>query len=275
MGIRRNARRSIAVGLSAIVAVSILGLTEPPEVNAAFPGATGRIVWQRNDAVSGHIWTMRPDGTDKVELAEGYFPAWSPDGSKLVFTSPSGLEIMDADGTNRSLIAADGSWPTWSPDGTRIAFARFDTIDSGWDIYTMNADGTGVVGLTNVIAEEIMPSWSPDGTRIAYQSNLSGTPSVWTMNADGSDATNLTPTGGGAPDWSPDGTKIAFDWGGIDGIWVMNANGSAKVRVESTGSTPAWSPDGSRIVYTDRDTVNDELVSMAADGSDSDPSHQR
>ena len=40
-----------------------------------------RIAWER----AGSIWTMKPDGSDKVDLGPGLDPNWSPDGTKLTF----------------------------------------------------------------------------------------------------------------------------------------------------------------------------------------------
>src|SRR5215208_3831615 len=54
-----------------------------------------------------------------------------------------------------------------------------------YDIYTMNADGSGVTRLTNDPARDIQPAWSPDGTKIAFVSIRDGNTEVYVMNADG------------------------------------------------------------------------------------------
>ena len=72
--------------------------------------------------------------------------------------------------TNHS--ETDGT-PAWSPDGTRIAFTS-DRDGDNDEIYVMNADGSGVTRLTNHSASDWMPTWSPDGARIAFASQRDG-----------------------------------------------------------------------------------------------------
>jgi Tol biopolymer transport system component len=93
-------------------------------------------------------------------------------------------------GTN-GLIAfqsmATDTFPTWSSNGSKIAFASFDCCPAGanYDIWSMNADGSGQTNLTNNPAEDILPAWQPGGSKIAFQTNRDGNPEIYTMNADG------------------------------------------------------------------------------------------
>ena len=63
-------------------------------------------------------------------------------------------------------ISADDFSPSWSPDGTKIAFTSH--MDDNREIYIMNADGSNQTRLTNEPTGDFYPSWSPDGTRIAF-----------------------------------------------------------------------------------------------------------
>ena len=54
----------------------------------------------------------------------------------------------------------------------RIAFAS--TGDGDWEIYVMNADGTGQTRLTVNTADDFSPAWSPDGGKIAFVSGRDG-----------------------------------------------------------------------------------------------------
>lgn len=77
----------------------------------------------------------------------------------------------------------------------------------------VQADGSGLVRLTNDPAVESSPAWSPDGTRTAFVSQRGGNAEVWAMNANGSGQMDLTVTPGldeSSPAWSPDGERIAY-----------------------------------------------------------------
>ena len=79
---------------------------------------------------------------------------------------------MKPDGSDQIRITSSpfqdciGNAP-WSPDGSRIAFFR-NTDREDWEIYIMNADGTGEVRLTDNSINDQGPSWRPvlEGTAV-------------------------------------------------------------------------------------------------------------
>jgi len=89
--------------------------------------------------------------------------------------------------------------PAWSPDGTRIAFVRRSQTTS--DVFLMNANGSGLVNLTNTPAiPEVSPTWSPDGKMIAFVSKGD----IYAINAGGGLANRLTLLGNvAATSWGP------------------------------------------------------------------------
>jgi TolB protein len=133
----------------------------------------------------------------------------------------------------------------------RIAYAR--TSPAGFQIHTVNADGTGDTPITSGAAGASDPSWSPDGNRLAFTRGGE----IWAMDANGTNATQLT-TGalGGRPAWSPDGGRIAYVSfaNGRTDLWVMAANGTGQTNLTATATfsedDPAWSPDGTRLLFT-------------------------
>ncbi len=109
-----------------------------------------------------------------------------------------------------AVTMAPASMATLPGDNGKIAFAT--NRDGNFEIYAMNADGTGQSNVTNSAGLDGGPAWSPDGTKIAFHTNRDGNFEVYLMNDDGTGPTNLTNNAAEdvTPDWSPDGTKIAF-----------------------------------------------------------------
>ena len=96
----------------------------------------------------------------------------------------------------------------------------------------------------------------PAPQRIIFQSNRSGDWEIYSIDADGSDLTNLTnnPAQDIYPTWSPDGQHIAFLSNCDDqlGVYLMNPDGSAlKFLASASGFNEniAWSPDSTRLAY--------------------------
>jgi Tol biopolymer transport system component len=143
--------------------------------------------------------------------------------------------------------------------------------DGDAEIYSMNADGSGLTRLTNDPGPDLHPTWSPDGSKIAFSRLLEGANfEIFVMDADGTDQTNLTdnPASDQIPAWSPDGTRLAFTSSRDSGsdIIVMDADGTDQTNLTDgpfRDISPAWSPDGTKIVFR-RDNG---IAVMNADGT--------
>lgn len=104
--------------------------------------------------------------------------------------------------------------PSWSPDGTRVTFSS-NRIGGDYEIYTagISAAETDVVQLTNNSINDTGPSWSPDGTRIVFNSNVGGSWDLYEVDPlNTSTVRQLTFHAGidfGA-DYLPDGSGILF-----------------------------------------------------------------
>jgi dipeptidyl aminopeptidase/acylaminoacyl peptidase len=160
----------------------------------------------------------------------------------------------------------------------RIAFAR-DVGPSGYDIYAMNPDGSGVTQLTDG-AFDLRPAYSPDGEQIVFSRRLPGASrsQIWLMNADGSGQVPLTDPAFDEDDaqFSPDGDRVVFEreLGGRPQVFVMNVDGSGVTQLTFAGaddaraSDPSFSPDGNQIAFARRtSTTQSEIWIMNSDGS--------
>ncbi|MFZ2504378.1 MAG: hypothetical protein WAW88_17080 [Nocardioides sp.] len=117
-------------------------------------GAQHEIVVVNTDGTGEVIVSAGAAGSDRANfLEEDRAPAWSPDGTKLVFMSqaqvpsccgPWQLWAANADGSGLTNLSADDTvqdqFPAWSPDGTAIVFAR--ASGAGSDLFTMPAPTT-------------------------------------------------------------------------------------------------------------------------------------
>ncbi len=157
-------------------------------------------------------------------------------------------------------------------DNGRIAFQS--TRHGNWEIYTMDADGSDVIRLTNIAADDERPGWSPDGTKIVFGSRRGGNADIYVMNADGSGVTRLTTHAGEdyAPQWSADGTKIVFrsSRDGNAEVYVMNTDGSNQANLThnpADDNGPVWSPLGNKIAFSSDRAGNLNVYTMNVDGS--------
>jgi TolB protein len=290
-------------GLLALAISSSAACTGPATVYKP-SGLPGLVAFASDRDNNIHIYTINPDGTGVLPTSSDNrtfdsLPRWSPDGSKMVFSSnQSGnyqIWSMNADGSDRKRLTdlkGRSALPRWSPDGSKIAFTS-EVLNAAGDndleIFVINSDGSGVQQLTisparadGKTAWNSVPAWSPDSSRILFSSNREGdgiAPILYIMNSDGSDQKKFglsVAMDGSEPDWSPVTNKIACVRGTAakGDIWVMDASSPFPALSASkiTGNiddnrSPVWSPDGKQIAYVSDVNGNKDVYIMNADGS--------
>ena len=232
--------------------------------------------------------------------AEGY---WSPEGDRIVYqaTPAEGgcdqIYVMGADGSDPTLVSTGTGRTTCAyflPRRNRIVYSSTHAVSEecpptpdhsrgyvwplydSYDIWSANADGTGMKRLTDTGHYDAEATVSTDGKWIVFTSTRDGDIELYKMRTDGSEVTRLTNAPGydGGAFFSADGTKIVFrasrpegqeleDYRALlaDGlvrpgkleIYWMNADGTNVTQVTDNGAAnfaPFFTPDGERIIFS-------------------------
>lgn len=272
---------------TAILAAALAATAAAAPAHAAFPGANGKVAFQRNQSPgTDQVHVANADGSGRVQVTrpQHYFggtdgfiqPSFSPDGTRLVVLSQSGGRPWTVYANAAQLKRIDGAlneqWsaeqPHWTTDG-RIVFGVIDGTDPMNPVYrgihsVRASDGGDLRQLTHGVDFDATPS--PDGSRLAFVRRVSeengGTGALMVANADGSNPVAVHTAAGDdfpmSPDWSPDSQTIVFDRS-QKGIASVLAGGgevrtvTPKCLDPGTGcgwdSQPVFSPDGTKILF--------------------------
>jgi TolB protein len=144
--------------------------------------------------------------------------------------------------------------PVYSPDGSKIAFTS--NRDGNPEIYVMNRDGGNLRRMTSNPAIDVTPTWSPSGNQLAWVSDRTGNPYIYIMNADGTGQRSLINEICDRPTWSSGQfNEIAYaarTGPGYDIKLYSFEDGTTKRLTDGIGSneSPAFSPNGRHIAFT-------------------------
>ncbi|UCC47593.1 MAG: PD40 domain-containing protein [Gemmatimonadota bacterium] len=167
-----------------------------------------------------------------AQVGEVFNPAWSHDGSQIVFSASVGglmdLFILDVGSGAIRRVTNDAYadvQPTWSPDGRRIAFVsdRFSTDMEilrwgNYELALLDVE-TGAIErvATFVDGKSINPQWSADGSSLYFLSDQNGITNVYRVALADGELYQITQLAGGvsgitgaSPAMSLAGDKLVF-----------------------------------------------------------------
>lgn len=156
--------------------------------------------------------------------------------------------------------------PAYSPDGSKILFSS--NMTGNLDLWEVSTESRGLRRITEDAAEDWDPIYSPDGKYILWSSNRNGHFEIWMANADGSGSRPVTMDGVDAenPGMTPDGKWIVYNSYNPDlkirGIWKIRPDRTGAVRI-APGLTqwPEVSPDGRYASYGFyKQSLNDRMT---------------
>lgn len=243
------------------------------------------------------MFLMNVDGTNQRAVSNSLVrcspPILSNNGTKIAFTTYdnnyyNNLYIIDIDGQNQKLLSKAKQFcgsPVWSPDDNRITFVKNDNNVSGtYDIYSIKADGSNEIRLTNK-NDNFSPQYFSDNTSIIFVSSNNNTTGIYKMNIDGGNKQLLTPQNKsfGDPKISPNGNKISItsnDWNGSQ-IFVMNSDGNNLKQITFTVSSkyfdtgfprdgncnPVWSPNSDKLAYVSYENGSPDIFIINSNGT--------
>ena len=223
-------------------------------------------------SIPEEVWVVDVATGQERKVADGFDPAWSPDGSRLAYATngrrradgPAGatdnaIHVMDADGTNDHPVLSVAEVPQDLEPGHRLPFRPAT--------FRLRA-----------------PAWAPDG-RMLLASADGHTGMALTFDERGRDLRVWTPAyegGVGRASWSPRGDRLAVEVRpptGVDVVTLVEPASGRETRIGGPpegfqADSPTWAPDGRRLALVERALTDPrrpepprELRTYGADGA--------
>ena len=230
------------------------------------------------------VFTASPDGGGEQQVTSDQLKvhglAWSGDGEHLFFSSNRGgafgLWRVGKRGGKPQPVTLGGinaDSVSTSRDGRRLIFETENASSQLWTLPLSDDRSAPPAYLTRASGWHWHPSISPDGASLAFVSDRSGSPEVWTTQADGTSPRKLTSFGGpytNSTSWSPDGGKILFATP-VEGnfeIFAVDAETGIVDQLTdhpATDRNPTWSKDGKSVYFASNRTGRWEVWRLSLD----------
>ncbi len=206
-----------------------------------------KLAFVSNRDGNDEIYAMNADGSSITRLtndpAQDTQPSWSPDGARIVFMSKrSGgqpdIWTMNSNGTELRQLTndtADDTNPSWGSNDRIVFTSKRSGLSQ---LYTINPDGSNLVGPITTAGENFLAKWNNAAKRIVFVSTRdSGNLEIYTMRPGGEEQTRLTNNSweDWDPSYAPDDSHIVFSASPLDpanlDLYIMNTDGSNQQRI--------------------------------------------
>ena len=189
----------------------------------------------------GRDTQLTTDGHQNLE------PAWAPDGQHIAYFSKNrgGIWVVPARGGTPTQLVEFGSRPAWSRDGSTIVFQSGAAKDVGqtramapstiWSISFAGGRPRQITRQGTPPGGHSSPTWSPDGKHIAFQTGEYASTSIWQISVEGGALKRIADFGGDAI-YAPNGNEIYLTGAG-------NGPGLSKIRLSPTTGEPIGEPE--------------------------------
>lgn len=210
------------------------------------------------------------DSTDPRPVLGVVRPALSPDASRIAFAALSDLWLTSLDGepqqlTDDTWVETD---PAWSPDGTRLVYSS--DREGSLDLWIRDLESGTDRRLTDMPNAEVAGAWSPDASEIAFVNSFGFYQGeVWVADVETGAARKILDQtfGPGYPTWSPDGRTVVASSlhhystryrEGQNQLVAVPVDGGAPHEItvdphvssgKRSGDGPIWSRDGRYMAY--------------------------
>ena len=218
------------------------------------------------------LLSMSWTGVPAQEAVENVYPRPSPDGRLVAFMSNGDIHVIDLSTRQRSVVVATPlpeANPDWSPDGTRLVYTT-GSADARREVWIVSLSDGRREPINLAPGAYSRPVWSPKGDAIAFVASRPPGTQLQLLELSTGRVTALTAEGvrDARPAWSPDGTRIAFDrtHDGNTDIFILDLGSGQIDRLTTSPSVdanPTWSPRGDALAFNSSRSGGGDLYTQS------------
>jgi Tol biopolymer transport system component len=263
--------RRVDVFLENVDGTSLVQLTRTPEIDEV------ELAWSPDGRTLAFVeensttFLLDRDDGSVQPIGEAAGPVWSPDGRKLLLSTPLGIQVLDLRTGRSSVVSRDtetdfANGAAWSPDGTFVAVGvSTGEGDPFIRVVELATSNTRIITPPHLMPDApnalyTVLEWSRDGKKILVEASFADDELFLLDVASSAPAINLTNDRAGYFDvsFSPDGSTLLFvkipRGGGFEesDIYTLQLDGLVLTKLSRTSAEyeASWSPDGSAVVYS-------------------------